>query len=431
MKNLNQTSNIQNPGPLKGLKLLVAACGSIAAIKTPLLVSELVKAGADVRCLITPSASHFVSPLALSTLSRNRCYQDKDQWDPKESRPLHIALAEWADIIVIAPLSANSLGKWVHGFADSLLASVLLASESPVIAAAAMNTSMWENDAVMKNWTDLDNHQKVIKLNPSKGLLACDRIGEGKMVSTEIIHLAIQSAALSKNHISIKKDLIGINFLVTAGPTIENLDQARQITNKSSGRMGVLLGQAARLRGANVDLIHGPLEIPLELTEGLNVYKISEAAEMQKILIKLQSSADIIAMSAAVSDFRKKGISASKKLNKHSFIESLKNELEIVPDLLSELTARKKSTQIILGFSALTGNDENIKEIGQQKRISKGCDLLLANPIDRINQGFGNNPNGGFLLGPKNFAIKIDPKSKFELANELIDQILDFKSKFF
>ncbi len=422
--------NIKKTQTFKGLKILVCVSGSIAAVKTPLLVSELIKSGAEVRCVITQSASHLVSPLALSTLSRHRCYQDEDQWNKKEHKPLHIALSEWADIIVIAPLSASSLSRWVTGLGDNLLASILLASESPIIAAAAMNTGMWQNNAVIKNWETLDNYPKILKLSPSSGLLACDRIGEGRMVSNEIIALAIESALLAReNQSNFKKDLTGLNFLITAGPTIESLDPARQLSNKSTGRMGVFIAQAAKFRGAHVDLIHGDLTIPCSLLEGLNTIHISNGLEMQKTLEKLQPSADVIIMAAAVSDLRHKTTVSRRKLTKENLIKSFKNNLEIVPDLLTEVNARKKKNQFSLGFSALTGNDEELKTIGEEKRINKSCDLLMANPIDRLNQGFGDNPNGGFLLGPNQMVIKMEMSSKFELANKLLDEIFKFRSK--
>tara|TARA_Y100001968_G_scaffold136503_1_gene124549 strand:- start:3138 stop:4409 length:1272 start_codon:yes stop_codon:yes gene_type:complete len=416
--------------PLKGRKILVAATGSIAAVKTPLLVSELIQAGAEVRCVVTPSASKLVSPLALSTLSRKSCYLDKDQWDHKQSKPLHIELAEWAEIIVIAPLSANSLAKWVHGIGEGLLASLLLAYEKPVIAAAAMNTGMWSNYAVKKNWEALSKNNQVIPLNPSFGLLACDRIGEGKMVNTEIIRLALESALIRKNAKSIiSNDWKDLHLLVTAGATVEDLDPARQISNKSSGRMGVLIAQAAKLRGAKIDLIHGSLDIPSDLTEGLNNFPVRNSEEMQIQLEKLQKTADVIAMAAAVSDFRRKGGKAKQKIQKDYLINSL--DLEIVPDLLSEVSSRKKEKQIILGFAALTGNDEQIQSLGEIKRGQKGCDLLMANPIDRSHQGFGVNFNGGFLLS-NNKKIKTMPViSKFELANQLLDEILLLKSEVF
>ena len=417
--------------PMQGRRILVAASGSIAAIKTPILVSSLIKSGAEVRCIITPSASQLVSPLSLSTLSRNQCYQDKDQWDSKQSKPLHIELAEWAELIVIAPLSATSLARWVNGNADGLLASVLLASEVPVIAAAAMNTGMWGNHAIQRNWTDLDNFPQIIKLEPSSGLLACDRIGEGRMANTEIIELAILSALVrAKNNSFLKQDWKGLNLLVTAGATIESLDIARQISNKSSGLMGLSIAQAARFRGASVDLIHGNLQIPSSITEGLNLFKIKDAKEMQSTLQDLQSNADVIAMAAAVSDIRKEGGGAKNKMPKESFCKSL-NDLEIVPDLLSELTSSKSQNQIILGFAALTGTDQELLKLAEIKKTRKGCDLLMANPIDRPNQGFSENFNGGLLLGPNGLVKKMPVQTKFELANTLLDELLGLKSKFF
>ena len=176
--------------PLKGRRLLVAASGSIAAVKTPLLVSALVKAGAEVRCLVTASAAQLVSPLALATLSRHRCYVDDDGWSPDCSRPLHIELAEWADLVVLAPLSATSLSRWSQGSADGLLASVLLACEVPVLAAVAMNTAMWRHPAVQRNWEIVQTFPGVVPLLPEAGLLACDRLGDGRMADPVRIELA-------------------------------------------------------------------------------------------------------------------------------------------------------------------------------------------------------------------------------------------------
>ena len=416
---------------LAGRRILVAATGSIAAIKTPILVSALIQSGADVRCIITPSASQLVSPLSLSTLSRNRCYQDESQWESSNSRPLHISLAEWAEIIVIAPLSASSLAKWVHGLGDGLLASVLLASETPVLAAPAMNTGMWRNDAVKRNWELLNQNPGVLTLPPSEGLLACDRIGDGRMVNTDIIQLAIENTFLNQeSHGHIKKDLIGLNLLVTAGPTIEKLDPARYVTNKSSGKMGVLLAQAAKFRGGEVNLIHGPLQFSESLLEGLNTFPITNSSEMQDELMNLKASADFIVMAAAVSDFRSKSGASQKKIPKIEFISNLAENLEIVPDLLCDLTSKSHSKQLILGFSALTGKSSEIKQAGEVKRIAKNCDLLFANPVDIPEQGFGSDFNSGVLLGANGFEMDFPVLSKLSLANKLLDELFNMKSKF-
>tara|TARA_Y100001968_G_scaffold332958_1_gene393275 strand:+ start:1651 stop:2928 length:1278 start_codon:yes stop_codon:yes gene_type:complete len=422
--------SIKEVKSLSGKRILVGVTGSIAAIKTPILISSLIKSGAEVRCIITPSGSKFISPLSLSTISRNRCYQDEDQWNPREAKPLHIELAEWAEIIVIAPLSATSLAKWVYGLGDGLLASVLLASETPVLAAPAMNTGMWSNDAVKSNWERLQNKPKVLCLAPSEGLLACDRFGDGRIISTDVIQLAIESTFLTtKNNGHLKKDLIGLNILVTAGPTIEALDPARQITNKSSGIMGSLLAQAAKFRGAEVDFIHGPVEYEQSFLEGLNTFQITTANEMRDRIMQLKPKADWIIMAAAISDFRSKSGPSKQKINKTNFFNTLAQNLELVPDLLSEITSNRKKGQLILGFSAITGTDEEIKKAGELKIFNKDCDLLFANPIDKPNQGFGSEFNSGFLLGPNGLVESFPVLSKLSLANKLLDQLFNMKSK--
>ena len=292
-----------NSTSLSGKKILVAVTGSIAAVKAPILVSRLIKAGAEVKCVITQSATNLVSPLSLSTLSRNKCYQDKDQWADSQTKPLHIALAEWAELIIVAPLSATSLSKFTSGSADGLLASILLASQSQIVMAAAMNTSMWENQSVKKNWNYVKTIDQVITLEPSAGLLACDRVGNGKMVNLDIIEMASESAFIfhAENKF-LTKDLKDIRFLISAGPTVEALDAARQLTNRSSGKMGVLIAQAAKLRGAEVDLVHGPVSVQQDLLEGLNTYPVRSSNEMGAKIDDLQPSAQVIVMAAAVSD---------------------------------------------------------------------------------------------------------------------------------
>ncbi len=411
---------IEESQKLKGQKILVIATGSIAVVKTPLLVSNLIKTGAEVRCLVTPSASKLVSPLSLATLSRNRCYEDEDQWDPQRSKPLHIELSEWANLIVIAPLSASSLSRWVNGLGEGLAASVLLASEKPVIAASAMNTAMWENQAVKSNWQKLQSFTNVIALSPSEGLLACDRIGEGRMANPELIQLALESATIQR--LPLQKDWKGMKLLVTAGATIEDIDEARYLSNRSSGKMGVLLGQAARFRGAQVDLIHGSLQINPALLEGLNCIKARGSKDMSRALQHLQPSSDVIAMAAAIADIKIKENIAGK-LGKEKLLESLTNQFEIVPDLLKMLADRKKASQIFLGFAALTGSDEEIQKLAISKKQNKGCDLLMANPIDKLHQGFESELNGGWLLGPGDEIQKIPINTKFSIAHHLLDAI--------
>ena len=413
---------------LAGKKILVAVTGSIAAVKAPILVSRLIKAGVEVRCVITQSAAKLVSPLSLSTLSRNKCYQDKDQWEDSQTKPLHIALAEWAELIIVAPMSATSLSKFTSGNADGLLASILLAAQSQIVIAPAMNTSMWSNQSVKKNWNHTKTNDQIISLEPSEGLLACDRFGDGKMVNLDIIELASESAFIfhEKNKF-LTKDLKGIRFLVSAGPTVEDLDAARQLTNRSSGRMGVLISQAAKLRGADVDLVHGPISVQEDLLEGLNTYSVRTSNEMGAKIDDLQPSAQVIVMAAAVSDFKKNSPS-KKKISKEFFIKSIFDDLEMTTDLIKNQTRKKLENQIFLGFAAETGSDNEIIEKGEKKRVLKGCDLLMANPIDRAGQGFDKNFNSGFLLGPKKMVKNLSFSTKLSISHQLLDEIRNLKS---
>ena len=416
-----------NSTSLSGKKILVAVTGSIAAVKAPILVSRLIKAGAEVKCVITQSATNLVSPLSLSTLSRNKCYQDKDQWADSQTKPLHIALAEWAELIIVAPLSATSLSKFTSGSADGLLASILLASQSQIVMAAAMNTSMWENQSVKKNWNYVKTIDQVITLEPSEGLLACDRVGDGKMVNLDIIEMASESAFIfhEENRFLIK-DLKDIRFLISAGPTVEALDAARQLTNRSSGKMGVLIAQAAKLRGAEVDLVHGPVSVQQDLLEGLNTYPVRSSNEMGAKIDDLQPSAQVIVMAAAVSDFKNNSPS-EQKISKEFFLKSIFDDLEMTSDLIKNQTKKKLENQIFLGFAAETGSDNEIIEKGKKKRVSKGCDLLMANPIDRAGQGFDENFNSGFLLGPKKMVKNLSFSTKLAISHQLLDEIRNLK----
>ena len=413
--------------PLQGRRLLVAVSGSIAAVKTPLLVSALVKAGAEVRCLVTPSAAKLVSPLALATLSRHRCYTEDCGWDSSCSRPLHIELAEWAELVLLAPLSATTLSRWSQGSADGLLASVLLACECPVLAAIAMNTAMWSHPAVQRNWQVVQTFPGVVPLMPQPGLLACDRLGDGRMADPMLIELAA-SSLFSRGDAGpvANRDWSGRRLMVSAGPTVEPIDQARLITNRSSGAMGVLLAQAARLRGAEVVLVHGPLQVPEPWLESLHCHSVSSAAEMQAVLEQEQAGMDAIAMVAAVADLRRDATangSAGEKVSKANLAVQLTDGWELVPDLLQGLAEQRPAGQLILGFAALTGDDSALRRLGEEKRLRKGCDLLLVNPIDRPGQGFGQARNGGWLLGD-GWSKELPVTGKLQLAHQLLDALL-------
>lgn len=398
--------------PLDGRRVLVGISGSIAAVKLPLVVSALVQRGAEVRCVLTASAAELVSPTALASLSRHRCYLDADQWSHQASRPLHVELAEWADLVLLAPLSATSLGRWVHGLADTLLASTLLATEAPVLAAAAMNTSMWMAAPVQRNWQLLHAMERVMPLGPAEGLLACDRQGSGRMAEPAQLLLALESLALQ----GWQRDWQGLRLLVSAGPTREPLDPARCLTNPSTGRMGVLLAQAARLRGAEVRLVHGPLQVDPALLLGLERVPVQTAAEMEQALIGAQPEADAIAMAAAVADHRRAAPLADK-LPKQALERELACGWQTVPDLLAALVERRPAGQRILGFAAHSGD---VLAQARVKHARKGCDLLFANPIDQPDAGFGAATNRGWLLGPGERVEELGPAGKLAIAHALL-----------
>ena len=414
--------------PLCGRRVLVAVSGSIAAVKTPLLVSALIKAGAEVRCLVTASGTALVSPVALASLSRHRCYLEADQWDPAASRPLHIELAEWAELIIVAPLSASSLARWSQGSADGLLASVLLATEVPVIAAPAMNTAMWRHPAVQGNWLRIQSFPAVVPLVPESGMLACDRVGDGRMADPLLIELAAASV-FSRGSVTpdATLDCSGLSVLVSAGPTQESIDPARFLSNRSSGRMGVLLSQAARFRGACVHLVHGPLDLPDAWLEGLQCTAVESAAELGSALHLAQPGSDVLVMAAAVADLRRDGPPPSK-LTKLELQQALTSGWTEVPDLLANLTRQRRSEQLVLGFTALTGSDAHLLERAESKRLAKGCDLMMVNPVDRDGQGFGDQPNGGWLLGD-GWSRELPVTAKLSLAHQLLDALIEARDQ--
>jgi phosphopantothenoylcysteine decarboxylase/phosphopantothenate--cysteine ligase len=300
----------------------------------------------------------------------------------------------------------------VHGLGDSLLASILLATEAPVLAAAAMNTAMWSSPGVLANWQQLQGFERVLPLGPAEGLLACDRQGTGRMAEPDLLLLALESLALW----GWRRDWQGRRLLVTAGPTREWLDPARCITNPSTGRMGVALAQAARLRGAAVQLLHGPLQVDPAWLEGLSCQRIDTGAELQQQLRLHQPAADAIAMAAAVADHRPLAPQAQKH-DKQDLAAQLAEGWEAVPDLLQELVQRRPAGQPILGFAAHSGD---VLPQAQAKFARKGCDLLFANPIDQPGAGFGAAANQGWLLGPGPAVETVPAQGKLAVAHQLL-----------
>jgi len=408
------------------IKVLLLITGSIAAVRIPLLVSQLAKENYEIKCVLSKNAEKLIKPLSISILSRNSCILENDQWSNVQSSPLHIDLCNWADILIIAPLTATTLSKWVNGNAEGLIPSILMANIKPIIVAPAMNTQMWLNKAVQENYENLQNYENVLSLHPSEGLLACDATGIGKITPNDLIHLALEFI-VSHNHKPYRKDLLNKKILITGGCTTEKIDAARHITNKSSGAMGLLMSQVARFRGAQVQYVHGPLKIDKDLTDGIKRYEIESSVDLIRVIKNEISNCDYFFMNAAVSDF--KIISdTSGKIPKNKINDYLNNNFELVPDILKTISESKKDHQVFVGFSAFTGSIEEARIKIKEKIIQKGCDYLFANPIDLEGQGFGFlAQNEGWLFNKENMEHHIKKTSKIDLANKLITQIISEK----
>ena len=397
--------------PKSAKRVLIGIGGGIAAYKVCEVISTLFKAGAEVRVILTRSAQQFITPLTVATLSRHPAYTDEDFWQPTHQRPLHIDLGEWAEVLAIAPLTANTLAKLTYGMADNLLTNTVLASTCPVLLAPAMNTEMWQQLAVQRNWRQLLTDARYHGISTRYGLLACDRVGAGRMAEPGEIVTHIQSLL----HTQGKRDLLGKRVLISAGGTREHLDPVRFIGNPSTGKMGLALAQAAQDRGAAVTLIHGPAS--WDVPPGVQSIPVVSAEEMRSSMLEFFPSADLTVMSAAVADVKPADYSP-EKLPKRSLPTSL--GLEPVPDIVAELAQRKQPAQILIGFAAQSGD---IVTPALEKLHNKKLDAIVANPIDLADSGFGSDRNQAIFLDKQGHQVEIPPCSKLEMAHHLFDFI--------
>ncbi|CCQ70244.1 Phosphopantothenoylcysteine decarboxylase / Phosphopantothenoylcysteine synthetase [Crocosphaera watsonii WH 0402] len=286
---------------LKSKSILIGIGGGIAAYKVCEVISSLFQEGAEVRVILTETAQRFITPLTVATLSRHQAYTDQDFWQATHSRPLHIALGEEADLLLIAPLTANTLAKLTYGLADNLLSNTVLASRCPILLAPAMNTEMWEQPVIQRNWQQLQLDTRYHSIGPGSGLLACDRIGAGRMAEPREIITKLHSLIYTQG----QQDFQGKRILISGGGTRENLDPVRFLGNPSTGKMGLALAQAASDRGAIVTLIHGPIAPELlPQSPNYNLIPIVTAEEMEAAMINHLKESEIIIMSAAVADVK-------------------------------------------------------------------------------------------------------------------------------
>jgi phosphopantothenoylcysteine decarboxylase / phosphopantothenate---cysteine ligase len=399
--------------PFVGQRVLVGIGGGVAAYKVCEVISSLVKSGVEVKAILTDSAQQFITPLTIATLCRHRVYIDADFWAPVHDRPLHIQLGEWADVFLIAPLTANTLGKLALGLADNLLTNTVLASTCPILVAPAMNTTMWQQSTVQDNWHRIQQTERIHSIGPAAGLLACDTVGTGRMAEPKDIVPYLQSLLYSKGHTDLKNKRI----LISSGGTREYLDPVRFLGNPSTGKMGLALATAASHRGAEVCLVQsahlqGSMNLPIETIDVVN------AAQMQKALIAALPKADWIVMAAAVADVKPQHY-ATTKLPKHELPTAL--PLESVPDIVQELSRLKQPHQCLIGFAAQTGD---IVTPALDKLKRKGLDGIVANPIDLPDSGFGSDRNQAIFINAQGQQTPIPHCTKLMMAHRLLDLIL-------
>jgi phosphopantothenoylcysteine decarboxylase / phosphopantothenate---cysteine ligase len=391
-------------------RILIAVTGGIAAYKVCEVVSTLAQAGHTVRVILSDRAQDFVSPLTFATLSRQPAYTDADFWQP-HGRPLHIELGEWAEVLAIAPLTANTLAKLAHGLSDNLLTNTVLASTCPILLAPAMNTDMGEQVAVQRNWELLLTDPRFHVADSSRGRLACDRVGKGRMAEPVQLLAQLESVLYTKG----QRDLVGKRILINTGGTREYLDPVRYIGNPSTGKMGVAIAQAALHRGADVTLVHGAIaDDLLNLVPTARLVAAPTAEQMHRAMVTYQPEADWLILAAAVADVRPANYHA-EKLPKAALPEQL--QLTQVPDIAADLAQRKLPGQQIIGFAAQTGE---IVAPALEKLNRKGFDLIVANPVDLPGVGFGSDRNQAILLDGKGGEVAIEPCSKLQLAHRIL-----------
>jgi len=391
---------------LAGKKILIGITGSIAAYKSILLVRLLVKAGAEVKVVMTASAKDFVSPLVLSTLSKNTVVADLaegNQWAN------HVMLGRWADVFLIAPLSCNTLAKMAHGLCDNLLLAVYLSATCPVAVAPAMDEDMWHHPATQKNIILLEEYGKKV-ITVGKGELASGLFGDGRMAEPE------EMVTYLEEHFFRGKELAGKKAMVTAGPTYEAIDPVRFIGNHSSGKMGFALAEELYLRGAEVLLITGPTQQQTTY-KGIRVQKVVSAAEMFTASDAAFPSTDIAIMSAAVADYTPTTV-ADEKIKKRSVNFEL--SLTQTKDILQHIGQQKKPGQFVVGFALETNNE---KENALAKLVSKNADCIILNSMNDKGAGFGGDTNRVTILGKSGEERNIELKSKKEIAKDIVSFI--------
>ena len=392
---------------LEGKKILLGITGSIAAYKSVHLVRLLVKAGAEIKVVMTPAARDFVTPLTISTLSRNPVLTDLFN---EQSWANHVMLGRWADLMLIAPLSCNTLAKMAHGQCDNLLLATYLSASCPVVLAPAMDEDMWLHPSTAKNLEMLRSFGNTT-IPVGNGELASGLFGEGRMAEPEqLLHFIT-------GMLSADRPLTGRKALVTAGPTYEAIDPVRFIGNHSSGKMGIAIAKELFRQGAEVTLVAGPLHTSFS-ANGIQVINVTSAAEMYQACLLVFQSADLAVMSAAVADYTPV-TQAQEKIKKNEEVFSL--ELKRTRDILKSLGEIKKKDQVLVGF-ALETTDERNYALG--KLESKNADMIVLNSLNDAGAGFGIDTNKVTIFQKGGMEARFDTKSKEAVAKDIVETII-------
>lgn len=393
---------------LTSKKIVVCVTGGIAVYKAVALVSKLSQAGADVRVIMTKSAMEFVQPLSFQAMSRNDVYFDT--FDEKDSSVIaHINLADWADLVIVAPATANVIGKLANGIADDMVTTTLLATTADVWIAPAMNVHMYENAAVIRNIDQLSKDGYSF-IEPSEGFLACGYVGKGRLEEPEKI------VQLVEEHFAPKElPLKGKKVVVTAGPTREKIDPVRFLTNFSSGKMGYAMAEAAAKLGAETILISGPVSIGAP--SNVTLIPVESAQEMLDAVLKEFDTASIVIKTAAVADYKPKEVH-NQKMKKQPGESTI--VLERTTDILAEL-GNRKTNQLLIGFAAET-ND--VLHYAKGKLEKKNADYIIANDVTEAGSGFGTDTNSVVLVGKHDMEMHFPQLNKQELAHQLLQTII-------
>lgn len=393
-------------------KVLLCVSGGIAAYKAVQLTSKLTQNGFDVKVMMTGNATKFVTPLSFQAISRNDVYTDTfDEKDP--AKIAHIDLADWPDVIIIAPATANIIGKLANGIADDMVSTTLLATEKPVFIAPAMNVHMYNHPVVQENIARLKSFGYHF-IEPSEGYLACGYVGKGRLEEPEIIVEHVKTFFVQNK----QQFLRGKTVLISAGPTREKIDPVRYLSNYSSGKMGYAIAEVAQHLGANVILISGP--VSMKPPVGVQIIRVESAEEMYEAVLQYFDEADIVIKSAAVSDYRPKKI-FQQKMKKQS--QELVIELERTVDILAELGKRKKA-QFLIGFAAETNH---VGEYAKQKLLSKNADMIVANNVMQEGAGFGTDTNIVTFYKANNEKKQFPKLTKHEVAYEILKEAYEAK----